>query len=71
MGFSLFGEWASALFWLAPKSARGALVHVDVAPEAKRTALVALLAIPGTGDLVKRAGTHHLTVAIPAAAAWP
>ena len=54
MSGSLFEKGALALARLALRNVRKALVNVDVVPQAKRTALVALLAIPRPEDLVKR-----------------
>ena len=52
---------------MAPKSGREDLVNIDVAPQEKRTALVALLTTSRLRDLVMKVGTHNLTVAISAA----
>ena len=63
------GEVAPAR--LALRNAREALSNVDVAPEAKRTAVAATFAIPLTRDLIKEAGTHHLVVVISVAGDRP
>ena len=62
-------EGALALAKLVPGNDRAAPVNVDVAPHARRTALVALVAIPWSRNVVKRVGTSNLTVVISAAAA--
>ena len=55
-------EGAVALTRLAPETARGAVVDVDVALQGGRTAPVAPLAIPCWRDLVMKVATHNLSV---------
>ena len=56
-----------ALATLTLKNARETLANIDVAPQEKRTALVALPAIPRTVGLVKKVGTRSPAVVISAA----
>ena len=55
------------------KNDREALANVDVAPDAKQTALVALLAIPWTQDVARRLGTplQSFGHALPQSGATP
>ena len=71
MSGSPFEEGALALATLPLRNARDALVNVVAAPRAKRTALVALLAIPWSRDRVKEVGTRNLAAVISAAEPMP
>ena len=69
MSRSLFEEGASALTRWALKGGREAPVNVDVAHQARRTALVAFLAIFWTMYPEKKAGACSIAVVFPVAEA--
>ena len=71
MSDSLFVEVAESLAWVAPKHARGTVVDGRVTPQAKRSAVVALLLIPRPKGLIRKMGTRSLSVVISAAASRP
>ena len=68
MSDSLFVKGAESLARMALKRARDALVDAQVTSQGKRTAVVALLAIPWSKDLIRKMGTRNLPVVISAAA---
>ena len=71
MYISLLEEGVLSLARCSLRNARETLANSDVVPEAKQTPVVARLAIPWVGCLIKRAGTRRLSVVISVAAAGP
>ena len=67
----LFDEGAVAFASLALEEARGALVNVDVGPDAKGAAVLALTVAPWPRGIFRKEGVHHLAAVILAAVASP